>query len=158
LVCSDWQVWALARDRCRAWGLGLAIIDDPEENAFLQASLSGVDHWTGANDRGDNGQNCTLSGEEGTWDWAVPLPSSGTDTQNDRGTRLCAFASADASACSASAGQYLNWQSGEPNNKGCSCVQPVCSDGEDCGLLTAATGGWNDSPCGEAAPYICETP
>ncbi|HEX6241754.1 MAG TPA: hypothetical protein VFZ61_12690, partial [Polyangiales bacterium] len=55
LVCSDAQSWTAARDKCRGWGLGLAIVDNVEENDFLRDKSEGAKHWIAANDRGDNG-------------------------------------------------------------------------------------------------------
>ena len=43
---------------------------------------------------------------------------------------------------------YENWGGGEPNDTGA---------GEDCGQLNRYTdGGWNDEPCANSLPFVCE--
>jgi hypothetical protein len=44
--------------------------------------------------------------------------------------------------------QYVNWNFGEPNNVG---------GGEHCVEIQTGTGGWNDVPCSNSRPVICET-
>jgi hypothetical protein len=45
---------------------------------------------------------------------------------------------------------YLNWAEGQPDNAG-------ADPGSDCALwTTAAPTGWDDAPCGETHPFICE--
>ena len=42
---------------------------------------------------------------------------------------------------------YENWRSGEPNNSG----------NEDCAVLQGNQGGrWDDRPCAQSFPYLCE--
>ncbi len=54
LFCSAGQYWGAARDRCKALGLDLTIVETAEENAFLAAHLSGTS-WIGAHDRETEG-------------------------------------------------------------------------------------------------------
>lgn len=153
LLCNDALSWPSARDRCRGYGFGLAIIDNQGENDFLRTRPNAVDRWMGANDRGSNGKDCRRDEEEGAWYWTDP-----NNTSNENFRLFCAFADRNASSCAASNGAYLNWRSGEPNNDGCnSCVIGDCSDGEDCGVFSA-DGSWNDAECGNQLGFICETP
>ncbi|HEX6245044.1 MAG TPA: lectin-like protein [Polyangiales bacterium] len=153
LLCNDRLSWASARDRCRGYGFGLAIISSQGENDFLRSRPSPVDRWTGANDRGDNGENCRRDAEEGAWYWADP-----NSTGNDNFRLFCAFADRDANTCAAANSAYQNWRNGEPNNDGCdSCVVGDCSEGEDCGMLNA-DGTWNDGECANQLAFICEMP
>jgi hypothetical protein len=153
LLCSDQLNWQSARERCRSYGFGLAIIDNQAENDFLRTRPGGADRWMGASDRGNNGDDCRLDEEEGSWYWASP-----TDTNSDNFRRFCAFASNDANTCTVVSGAYQNWRGGEPNNDGCdSCGIGDCSEGEDCGVFNA-DGTWNDAECSSALGFICETP
>lgn len=43
-------------------------------------------------------------------------------------------------------GPYLAWRQGEPNDR----------DNEDCLLLDAPRGGWDDRGCGELHEFVCE--
>ena len=45
---------------------------------------------------------------------------------------------------------YTNWEPGEPNNAG----------NEDCGQINRFNpkNTWNDEPCNQALPYVCEKP
>jgi hypothetical protein len=43
---------------------------------------------------------------------------------------------------------YTNWNASEPNDSG---------SGEDCGQINRYSDGtWNDEPCGNSLPYVCE--
>ena len=42
---------------------------------------------------------------------------------------------------------YTSWTSGEPNNSG----------NEDCGAILSSAGNWNDVPCANTYPFVCET-
>jgi hypothetical protein len=143
--------WTSARDRCRGYGFGLAIIDNQGENDFLRTRPNAVDRWMGANDRGDNGRDCTRDQEEGIWYWSDP------NGNNDNFKLFCAFADRNASTCSAANGAYQNWRGGEPNNDGCDRCLLGCQDGEDCGVFNA-DGTWNDAECDNQLGFICETP
>ena len=48
---------------------------------------------------------------------------------------------------SGDAWSYTNWSSGEPNNSG----------DEDCGAILSSSGNWNDAPCANTYPFVCET-
>lgn len=174
LVCKGGQSgvsWTAARDQCRNWGLGLAIIESPEENTFLKDNSASQQHWIGANDRGDNGsgQNnsrnaCIKNAEEGTWYWARPS-STGNNNADDNFRKFCTMEYANnAWSCKAEGGTaYQNWASPQPDNAGCSnCGCQIifcnsCNDGEDCGSLLA-DGTWNDAPCNANMGFICESP
>ena len=43
---------------------------------------------------------------------------------------------------------YTNWDGGEPNNLG----------GENCIAMETSDSGWNDTPCHNLLPSICEMP
>lgn len=153
LLCNDRLSWASARDRCRSYGFGLALIDNQGENDFLRTRPSPVERWIGASDRGTNGESCRRDAEEGLWYWADP-----NNTSNDNFRLFCAFADRDASSCTAANGAFQNWRGGEPNNDGCdSCAIGDCSEGEDCGVLNA-DGSWNDAECASQFGFVCETP
>lgn len=165
LICADALAWNQARDRCRSWGFGLAIIDSQAENDFLRSNGGSVAHWIGANDRGANGEQnnfgdfepaCTLNAEEGTWYWTSP---GGSGDAGDNFRPLCAFASNVATSCSATNGAYQNWRAGVPDNGGCNCqsFRRQCSEGEDCGALQT-DGTWSDLVCGGGLAFICESP
>ena len=47
---------------------------------------------------------------------------------------------------SGDAWSYTNWSSGQPNNSG----------NEDCGTILSS-GAWNDAPCTNTYPFVCET-
>ncbi len=162
LVCNDATYnWNQARTRCRNFGMDLAIITDAAENNHIRTLAAGQDRWIGANDKGTNGSNCTRSGQEGQWRWVEPV-GGGLN-----GTVFCQHANSNASTCSQQNGMYVNWASGEPNNSGCgSCpffgIGSDCSEGEDCGMILANSGQWNDGKCGSTSNsdkryYICES-
>jgi hypothetical protein len=145
--------WSSARDRCRGYGFGLAIIDSQAENDFLRTQPNAAERWIGANDRGSNGKNCRRDEEEGIWYWANP-----SDPNDDNFKLFCAFSDRNANTCSVMNNGYQNWRASEPNNDGCdSCVIGDCSDGEDCGVFNA-DGTWNDAECNSTRGFICETP
>lgn len=148
LVCADALIWTAARDRCRSFGLVLAIVDNQSENDFLRDRLGGTPHWIGANDRGDNGSSCRLSREEGTWYWA--------DGSSDNGSKLCTAAASGAVACTLEPGRYHNFRSDQPNNIYCECNFNGCSEGQDCASMQPA-GEWFDDQCSLALGYVCET-
>jgi hypothetical protein len=157
LVCDNLLSWSAARDRCRGFGLVLVVIDSQSENDFLRDRLDGAPRWTGANDRGNDGGNCRLSQEEGTWYWA----SGGSDN----GTSFCTASPSGSVSCTRS-GVFTNWNFGEPNNGGSSCScnfncplgQDCCTEGQDCGSIDPPNGTWDDDSCSATLGYICETP
>ena len=163
LVCDGSLTWTEARDKCRTWNMGLVVIDNQAENQFLQERVGSVNRWIGANDRGDNGNDCTKSAEEGSWYWARPLAIAGdTETSNDNGTLFCT--AANGTSCAAQGGRYQNWSPNEPNNSGCSCIIFICGnapEGQDCGTMTP-DGTWDDFSCspamGSRLGFICESP
>jgi hypothetical protein len=148
LVCSDTLIWTAARDRCRSFGLVLTIVNSQSENDFLRDRLGGTPHWIGANDRGDEGNNCRLSGEEGTWYWA--------DGSSDNGTKFCTETASGTIAC-LQPGFYENWFDGQPNNIYCDCSFRGCTEGQDCGTMDGM-GDWYDDQCSLTQGYVCETP
>jgi hypothetical protein len=150
LVCNDRLSWTAARDRCRGFGLVLAIVDSQSENDFLRDRLGGAARWLGANDRGDDGSNCRLSREEGTWHWA--------NASSDEGLLLCTATSSGTIACNLQAGRYQNWNLGEPDNSSCGCRFNDCTEGQDCGSIDPPNGTWDDDLCTSTLGYICETP
>jgi hypothetical protein len=150
LVCNDTLSWTAARDRCRSFGLVLAIVDSQSENDFLRDRLGGAARWLGANDRGTNGNSCRLSSEEGTWYWA--------NGSSDNGTRFCTATASGAVSCNLVTGLYQNWNFGEPNNGSCTCNFQGCTDGQDCASIDPPNGTWDDDLCTAALGYICETP
>jgi hypothetical protein len=150
LVCSDTLIWTAARDRCRSFGLVLGIVDSQSENDFLRDRLGGTPHWIGASDRGDEGSNCRLSREEGTWYWA--------NGSSDNGTKLCTATASGAVACALEPGRYHNFRSDQPNNIYCNTpCGGTCSEGQDCASMQPA-GEWFDDQCSLALGYVCETP
>ncbi|MEK7100560.1 MAG: peptidoglycan-binding protein [Patescibacteria group bacterium] len=110
-----WNAAKTAAEAQTAYGASgyLATVGSLAENNFISARLT-ADGWFGASD----------SGSEGVWKW-VTGPESGTTFWNG------------ASGGSVVAGQYANWNSGEPND----------SSGEDCAQYYSASGKWNDLPC-----------
>jgi hypothetical protein len=149
LICSDTLIWTAARDRCRSFDLVLAVVDSQSENDFLRDRLGGTPHWIGANDRGDEGSNCRLSREEGTWYWA--------DSSSDNGSKFCTETANDAISCTLEAGFYDNWFDGQPNNIYCDCRFNSCSEGQDCATMDGL-GDWYDDQCSLTQGYVCETP
>ena len=155
--------------------MGLVSIESAPENDFVQVHAGGVDRWIGANDLGQSDFNMfaglsadlsmglrlgvdagckRIEGElgEGNWYWA----SKTTDHSN--GTPLCALANASAKACAAPAGQYQHWRANQPSNAGCLCAG-ICTTGEDCGLMHATDGSWDDQSCSFGlAAFVCESP
>jgi hypothetical protein len=149
LICSDTLIWTAARDRCRSFGLVLGVVDSQSENDFLRDRLGGTPHWIGASDRGDEGSNCRLSREEGTWYWA-----NGT---SDNGIKLCTTTASGTVACTLEPGRYHNFRSDQPNNIYCECNFNGCSEGQDCASMQPA-GEWFDDQCSLTLGYVCETP
>jgi Lectin C-type domain len=174
MFCGESLGWNAARRKCRSFGMGLVSIESAAENAFVRSHAGGVDRWIGANDLGQSDFNlfaslsadlssglrlgqdasCTrIQGDlgEGSWYWA----SKTTDYSN--GAPLCAFATASATTCTAQEGQYQNWRADQPSNAGCICAG-LCAPGEDCGLMRAADGSWDDQSCSFVyAAYVCES-
>jgi hypothetical protein len=158
-LCTDTVSWTTARDRCRSYGFGLAIIDTQAENDFLRARPNPVNRWMGANDRGNDGGDCRLNERdnkgEGTWYWADPT-STNANTEDFK--LFCAFADSNATSCTVMNGAYQNWRAGEPNNSDCDrCFLNNCPEGQDCGVFQAE-GTWDDSQCNSNLGFICETP
>jgi hypothetical protein len=175
LFCGDSLGWNAARRKCRSFGMGLVSIESESENDFVQIHAGGVDRWIGANDLGQSDFNLfaglsadlsiglrlgvdasckRIQGElgEGNWYWS----SKTTDTSN--GTPLCAFANASAKACAPPSGQYQHWRANEPSNAGCLCAG-ICTPGEDCGMMHATDGSWDDQSCSfGVAAFVCESP
>jgi hypothetical protein len=151
LLCNDALNWASARDRCRSFGFGLAIIDNQGENDFLRMRPNAVDRWIGANDRGDSGRDCTRDQEEGAWYWSDP------NSNNDNFRLFCTLANQNATTCTADNGAYQNWSSDNPDNASCDCRFFNCSEGQDCGVFRA-DGTWDDAQCNNQLGFICETP
>jgi hypothetical protein len=171
LVCSEAMAWVFARERCAAWGFGLVIIDDADENVFLALSTAGLEPWTAANDLGPSDvgadgldiqltdirigsapANCRLvdgTPGEGHWFWAQP------GSKQSNGRSLCTLGAAPSAACAGTDGAYVGFAPGEPDNYGCSCLIG-CLAGEDCGYLRGSTGQWGDSSCANARPFVCE--
>jgi hypothetical protein len=164
LVCTDTMNWSSARDRCRGYGFGLAIIDSQGENDFLRTRPNAADRWFAANDRGDGGRDCKLDREEGTWYWTDP---NNTSSNSENFKPLCAYTDRNATSCTLTTSTpatgapanstYENWRDGEPNNDGCDRCILGCSEGEDCGVFDA-DGTWNDAECSSTLGFVCETP
>jgi hypothetical protein len=149
LFCTDTLIWTAARDRCRDFGLVLAIVDSQSENDFLRDRLGGTPHWIGASDRGDNGNSCRLSAEEGVWYWA--------NGSSDNGLKLCTATASGNVSCTLEPGRYQNWFDGQPNNIYCDCNFNGCSEGQDCATMDGM-GDWYDDQCSLTQGYVCETP
>jgi hypothetical protein len=152
LVCPGRLSWQSARERCRGYGMGLAIIEDASENDFLRAQIGEDERWIGATDRGDDGSSCTRSADEGAWFWVNP--ADGTD---DHYRPLCGRTGGSPVACVAIAGAYQNWREGDPNNNGCFACNPTCPAGQDCAAMVPG-GAWNDYDCDTLAGFVCERP
>jgi hypothetical protein len=150
LVCTDPLSWSSALTRCRSYGLVLAVIGSQAENDFLRDRLGGASRWIGANDRGNNGNSCRSSNEEGDWYWA--------NGSSDNGTRFCNVTTSGTVACTPINGAYQNFNTGEPNNANCSCFGFNCSEGQDCASIDPPNGTWDDDYCTSTQGYICETP
>jgi hypothetical protein len=136
--------------------MGLVQIDNAAENAFVFQRIAAKDTWIGANDRGNEGDNCQLAdgtAGEGHWYW-----SSATQTM-DQGVPLCSVSGMTAELCELAAGAYQNWGPGQPDNSGCGCLAGVCVLGQDCGVMLGTNGTWDDGACGTRfQPYVCESP
>ncbi len=148
LVCTDARSWTSARDRCRSFGLVLAVIENQAENDLLRDRLGGGPRWIGANDRGLTGNNCRLSGDEGSWFWA--------SSTSDKGLLFCTAATSGAVACRSVSSRFQNFNGGEPNN-GCTFCTSGCGEGQDCASMDI-DGTWDDDVCIGSLGYICETP
>ncbi len=156
LFCTSTRSWESARSRCRGWsGYDLLIVDNATENAAVQPHLGGT-RWMGAHDQGSQGSCERNSSEpgEGHWYWV-------NTNGNDRGTKFC---QQSGSTCNPVSSRYGNWNSGEPNNSGCSrectswlvvCLKYEYRGGEDCGQILT-NGKWNDGDCGTSLGYVCE--
>jgi hypothetical protein len=122
------SAWEDARSACQDRGNGwdLAVIRNAQDNAALAGMLSGVtDAWVGANDLA----------QEGSWRWVGDAN---------------AFFTGTGTAGSASAGAYVNWNTGgapEPNGGAAS----------DC-LRLRSSGGWADIACTSTFAALCEGP
>jgi hypothetical protein len=107
---------------CAARGTGwrLADIGSAAENAFVVRVIGTGEFWLGGTDRAT----------EGTWVW-----SDGTQFWTGGATG------------SVVAGQYANWDPGEPNNAG----------GNSHCLRMIAGGAWRDIDCAQEYPAVCES-
>jgi hypothetical protein len=158
LFCPAPSAWDQARTSCREKGGDLLIVENGDENAFIASKLGGVQRWMGANDRGPGAisgedecdHKCRVDGDEGDWYW-VNGPGGG-----ERGSLLCETASEDP-VCAPTAGQYVNFAGGEPNNGLGSCIPYLpCAEGEDCGAIHP-DGTWLDLACEMTLSFVCES-
>ena len=112
----------------------LATITSADENAFIYQKLK-ADAWIGAS---DNPAYTGASGTEGNWYW-VTGPQAGT------------LFSVGNTYPVAQSGQYMNWNSLEPNNSGSNEHY-----GEIYSSSTTSGGRWNDLPNSSMLGYVVE--
>jgi len=112
----------------------LLTITSPEENSFVSDLLKQHNigqAWLGAQD----------SEVEGQWKWG----SSGADLKGPEDGQILfqkqklVVGENDEVKEQADQGPYTNWRDGEPND---------ADSDEDCAVIVASDGGWNDVRCG----------
>lgn len=113
LFCTHPLTWEAARDLCGSVdGVKLAQIDTPAENAFLTGNLNAASMWTGANDRGTDGQ----------WFWRSHAVDAGEQFWTGGATGRAYFA------------RFAAWSGSAPSNPDDSCGRI-----EGSGLWTGAS-------------------
>lgn len=120
---------ATAAQACQRRGATLASISSAEENAFLATSAANLtthsNLWLG----GTRDDDHVWSWPDGSVFW--------------RGL-VDGLPNAD---------NYVNWQSGEPNN-----TSTVVDEPERCAALALFDTGWRDRACSLELSYLCEAP
>nr|XP_039269898.1 uncharacterized protein LOC120344668 isoform X2 [Styela clava] len=116
------RTWADARTHCLADGGDLVSINSPDEQSFVQVNVAlsarQIAFWTGGLDSWSGPINTgVVDITDGGWRWIDGSPFN-----------------------------YVNWNSGEPNNV----------NNEDCVEMVVDHGYWNDLSCGDSRGYICE--
>ncbi len=83
MLCQQEREWPEAREACQSYGYDLAVVDTPQEDAFLYQAIAQrgfPDTWVGLNDRADEGRWVWLDGEalvHTHWDRGEPNNGGG---------------------------------------------------------------------------------
>lgn len=152
-----------AESECSTQGMNLVQIDSEAENEKLVAAAD--QRW---NSEGGSGGNFGGGNSNGNWgSWGGPgqeqqqpafwTGGSDADSANDwiwtgSGTPFWEGASNGEPVADA----YTNWGAGRPNDSNDSpedCAAVYFREGDD-----GEVGTWNDLPCADPYPFICESP
>ncbi|NRA34561.1 MAG: VWA domain-containing protein [Polyangiaceae bacterium] len=140
------MAWESARDTCDLVGMDLVRIDDPSENLFIKANISGGT-WIGASEIVDDE---IWQWSDGTAFWSESCDSIfGCNGIISGGGILSGFSNPGEPID----GLYSNWDADQPSNSGGGWFS---SGVEDCAEMQA-DGRWNDAECSDVKTFVCET-
>lgn len=127
LLCASAASWPTAQATCTAAGMHLIQIDSSGENAWLHAAAISVFGPAAFVLIGGTDQ-----GAEGNWRWVGSNVAFWQGGPN--GVPV--------------GGRFVAWRGGEPNNGD--------GDGSEQCALMRSDGTWDDDPCGDVWPFVCE--
>ncbi len=117
--CTNDRSWDSARALCQGAGYDLASVQTASENSFIKSHL-GADAWLAGAD----------TAVEGVWRWNQGNAQFWQGVANG----------------SATAGAFVSWKSGQPNN----------TSNQDCLMVDDSDGKWSDETCTLTRDYVCE--